>query len=336
MSLEGGWLVGERLSPPGGTGGHFSVRYKVTSEAGEVAFLKALDVKSLAQASDLITAMKELGTSFDHEREMLNRCQHMSRVVTSITNGQVFVPASPFGAVPYFIFTMAEGDIRLRLDHLGDKATAAWKLRSLHQVATGISQMHAKFIAHQDIKPSNILMFGDGSRIGDLGRVSALGVKAQHDEYSTPGDLTYAPPEILYGYLSPDWSTRRFGHDVYLLGNMVVFLFSQLSMNAILYNNLDTQFRPYVWTADYDSVLPYLQDAFAKAVEQFCAQIADAQLAPDLRNIITRLCNPDIRLRGNTQNRRAARSQFALEYYVSTLNYLARRAELQLSAAQRH
>ena len=32
-----------------------------------------------------------------------------------------------------------------------------------------------------------------------------------HDELDCAGDQTYAPPELLYGYIPQDWRVRRLG-----------------------------------------------------------------------------------------------------------------------------
>jgi len=332
LVLDGGWTVGRRITPTGGTGGNFSVRYVATSPDGREAFLKALNIKSLFEnpANDVISAMKYLGTLFDHEREMLRKCEGMTRVVTALAEGQVVVPNMPLGLVPYFIFEMASGDVRSHLEELGEGADDAFKLRSLHQIAVGLFQMHAQFIAHQDVKPSNILMYANGSRIGDLGRVSERGVVCPFDDKPMAGDPMYAPPEVFYGYFSSEWTVRRFGPDLYLLGNMVVFLFAQVSMNALLYKNLDQRFYTPHWNGGYDAVLPYLQDAFAKALDEFESAIPEPSLRRQLRSIVAELCNPDVNRRGHPRSKRSVRSPFALEQYVSRFNHLARRAELQL------
>jgi serine/threonine protein kinase len=334
LTLDGGWTVGQRITPSAGTGGAFSAHYQVTSADGESAFLKALDIKSLFNSPnvDFAEKMKELGTLFTFEREMLRKCENMSRVVTALAYGQAVVPNMQFGIVPYFIFKMASGDVRAQLAVLGPQADASWKLNTLHQIAIGLSQMHRLFLAHQDVKPSNVLVYADGSRISDLGRASERGVVCPHDAHPTAGDPMYSPPEVYYGYVPADWTVRRFGADIYLLGSMVVYLFSQLSMNALLYQHLDARFYANMWSGGYDAVLPYLQDAFAKALDQFEAQVGDPGLAADLRIVVSQLCNPDVGVRGNPRSNRRARSPYSLEQYISRFNLLARRAEYRRSA----
>jgi len=334
LTLDEGWKVGPRLTPGGGTGGRFSVHYSVTSEDGTTAFLKALDVKSLFDNPnvDFAEKMKELGTLYTFERDMLDKCAGMSRVVTSLAHGQAIVPNSQFGPVPYFILDMASGDVRAELANLGPKANTGWKLRLLHQITVGLAQMHRKFLAHQDVKPSNSLMFKDGCRLGDLGRASERGVVCPHDNHASPGDFLYSPPEIRYGYLAPEWETRRFGADLYLLGSMVVYLFTQLTVNVLLYQDLEEPFHWLHWGGDYRSVVPYLQHAFAAALAEFEQHVPDPELARRIAPVVAQLCNPDIDLRGVPPSKRRGRSRFSLEQYVSTFDLLARHAELRLSA----
>jgi len=325
--------VGPRVTPSGGTGGSFSAHYRVTSADGKEAFLKALDVKALFASStkNFIDTMKEHSIMYAFERDMLEKCRDMKRVVTSLATGEAAVPNSQYGAVPYFIFDLAAGDVRSHLDGVAAHDEISWKLRSLHHIAIALGQLHREFIAHQDVKPSNIIIFGKAeSKIGDLGRVSERGIQCPFDDRPSAGDATYAPPEVYYGYQPAEWNVRRFGVDVYLLGSMVVFFFTQLTMNTLLYQSLDRQFSPFAWRGGYVSALPYLQDAFSRALDEFQAQIPNRELASSLRSVVSEMCNPDAHLRGNARARRRGESPLSMEIYISKFNLLARHAELRM------
>src|SRR5690606_38946951 len=72
--------------------------------------------------------------------------------------------------VYYLIFELADGDVREHIN-FSDSIDIAWKLRSLHNIVTGINQLHSIDIAHQDIKPSNVFVYDKlTSKLGDLGR----------------------------------------------------------------------------------------------------------------------------------------------------------------------
>ena len=67
-------------------------------------------------------------------------------------------------------------------------------------MAVGLKQLHGIKISHQDLKPSNVLLYNEGfvSKIGDLGRSLCADIDAPHDNgINFPGDFTYAPPEYL-------------------------------------------------------------------------------------------------------------------------------------------
>ena len=81
-----------------------------------------------------------------------------------------------------------------------------WALKSLHGVAVALDNLHKENVAHQDIKPSNVLYFSDQmtSKIGDVGRASSLSMASAHDACDFAGDKKYSPFEQLYGYIDSD------------------------------------------------------------------------------------------------------------------------------------
>ena len=96
----------------------------------------------------------------------------MDRVVTALEDGGIKVDDGVFGTVNYLIFEPADGDIRRHLA-LPQRVEIAWILRSLHHIATGLLQLHSSKVAHQDVKPSNVLVFDRKiSKVSDLGSAS--------------------------------------------------------------------------------------------------------------------------------------------------------------------
>jgi serine/threonine protein kinase len=331
MTLEGGWVVGERLDPPGGTGGCFSVRYRVTGPGGQDAFLKALDISAILNqtSGDVAQALQTLTSNYLFERGLVAKCADASRVVHGLSSGQALVQNAPLSRVPYLIFEYAEGgDVRRYLSaSLSSLVGIAWKLRTLHHIAVGLQQLHRRKIAHQDLKPSNVLVFAESRKIGDLGSASEKGNPGPRDDQAIAGDVNYPPIELFYGYTEDEWE-RRLGYDLYLLGSMAVFFFTQTTMNALLVRRLDPVYYPDSWAGTFVEVLPYLQFSFAESLTDFEAHIPVAELRPDLRTIVAELCNPDPKCRGNIAVI-PSKGRFSLESYVSKFNRLAREAELK-------
>lgn len=331
LRLPNGWQVVAAVNrTPAGSGGLFSKGYIVENATGQRAFLKALDFSRALGMPDLARALQDMTTAYNYERDLLASCRHLDRVATAIDEGDVNAdPTSPIGRVPYLIFELAEADVR---NHLASLATfdAAWALRCLHQIATGLFQLYGAGVAHQDLKPSNVLVYGaDDSRVGDLGCASVRGGVAPRDRYRIAGDASYAPPELLYGHHVADWEARRFGCDLYLFGSMVVFLFAKVSMNGLLLSHLDPACHPGAWAGDFPSVLPFLHDAFAKALASFKAT-APPEVNGELTAMVRELCSPDPAARGHPKNRAARFNRFSPERYVSHMDLLATRAERRI------
>jgi serine/threonine protein kinase len=184
-------------------------------------------------------------------------------------------------------------------------------------------------IAHQDTKPSNVLSYRtDGFKIADFGRSSVRGRPAHHDDFKIAGDRSYAPPELLYGFTHADFVPRRIGCDLYMMGNLAAFLYSGVNVTAHLLSHLDKQHHPTVWTGTYSDVLPYLQNAFTRVLEDLKPKI-DERVRPGVTALIEELCNPDISRRGHPKGI-GRHDQYSLERYVSLLNLAAKRLELRI------
>ncbi len=337
MILPNGWVVVDRIPvPKGSTGSFFSIGYVVESaETGQRAFLKALDLKGILDAAtDQLAALEESIRIYNFERDVCRQCRRMDRVVAILDAGDVRTdPSDPFTIVPYLIFERASGDVRAFLNASRD-VEVAWALRSLHHTATGLKQLHDADIAHQDLKPSNVLVFGlELSKIADLGRASHRSSIGPHDGHLAAGALPYAPPELLYGQVSPDFEERRFACDLYLLGSMLAFYFTGASMTGLILNHLTVDVRPRSlgggWAGDYAAATPLVLSAFALALDEFSTNVPE-RLRDDLVELLRDLCNPDTRRRGNPRAHRRGGNPFALDYFVSRFNALASRSEARV------
>jgi serine/threonine protein kinase len=334
LKLAGGWHVVERMTrPPGATGGYFSESYVVKRDDGVTAFLKAFDYSGALEQPDAASALQALTGAYLFERDLLIHCaeQRLSRVVLALGHGEVNVPGyEPLARVNYLIFERAECDIRRYRDSL-DRLDVAWALRSLHHAATGMRQLHSCGVVHQDLKPSNVLVFSStSSKIGDLGRASRQGYIAPHEDYVIAGDLTYAPPELLYGQYDPDTMMRRRACDVYHLGSLLSFFFTGVGTTSALAAELDPGHQWGNWTGSFSEVLPYVRDAFDRFLASLAEQLP-GEFASSLLVAFQQLCDPDPAQRGDPRARIGNGNPYALERYVSRFDLLARRAELTLT-----
>jgi eukaryotic-like serine/threonine-protein kinase len=336
LTLTNGWQVNEIIKKkPGETGGHFSVCY-IVEKNNQKAFLKALDLTSALHEPDFIGSINSLSTAFLFERDLLFKCKnhHLSKIVTPLENGQYLFEGQPaFMSVYYIIFEMADTNLR---SHIAKMANfdLAWILRSLHHTAVGLEQLHKSGIAHQDLKPSNVLIFNDTSKLSDLGRSSDKLVPSQNDRYTIPGDSTYAPFDLFYpGNIDTSDFNRRLASDLYHLGSLVFFYFLHLNLQQILWSEMvKHDLVKNLTKTDFVADLPYFQQGFSYALEILNVEIKkySENACNELMPLVRMLCEPDPRLRGHTTNIQEGNSQYSLERFITGFNLIAKKAELRI------
>ena len=331
FDLDGGWTIDDKIVPAEGmTGSNFSIGYSAQRSDGVPGFVKVLDISRAALAPDPARTLEAITVAFNFERDLVKQCSHMSRVVSALSEGTVRDDSQvgPGEVAQYIVFEMAESDLRAKVQ-LSRDFDLAMEMRALHNVATGLAQLHASFIAHQDLKPSNVLVFDNGlSKVGDLGRSFSVDHSGPHDELAKPGDPAYCPPEQLYGYSPEDWKDRRFSSDLYQLGSLVVFVFTGMSVTRLLHDHIPEIHRHGTWTDTYESVLPYLHEYFRIMVERVSTRMPEI-IRPELVLAVTQLCRPDPARRGHPRNH-AIKNPYGLERYVSLFDRLAVKAEIEL------
>lgn len=334
LDLGNGWKVGGFVhKPQGATGGNFSSGYDVTEVAtGRKGFLKALDFSRALQSADPPRALQSMTESYNYERDVLHKCRtkRLDKVVHPILDGTITVPnMGLLGTVHYLIFDFADGDVRTFIKK-SSSLDVAWIMRSLHHTAVGMKQLHWNGIAHQDIKPSNVLVFDAAeSKLSDFGRSSDKVQSAPHDGFSIPGDPTYAPPELFYGYSLAGEFEKRFGIDLYSLGSLIFFYFSQTSAIAALRSKIKGHPGLNRSGNTFEQDLPVMRNAFADALTDLKKDVerVDAGIADEVVALASQLCDPDPRLRGDPQSRKI--HQFNLERYISKFNALAAGASMR-------
>ncbi len=333
LTLASGWTVGRQLErPPDATGGLASEQYLVVHADGSKAFLKALDYSFALNKPNTPVILQAMTQAFLFEKRLLQECARarMTHVVRALDSGSVDVPEfGMLSKVDYLIFEWADKDVRQARD-AWDPVDKAWGLRVLHNVAVGLWQLHREGITHQDLKPSNVLVFDERlSKISDLGRAAQLDFSAPHDDLPIPGTIAYAPPELLYGHHEPNVQSRRRAADVFHLGSLCMFMYTGIGATAWLAKELPEGLLWGNFAGDYPTVLPYVLEAFDRAVLKM-ARVVPADIKEDISTVVRELCDPQPNRRGDPWMRARAGDPFSLERYISRFNLLARRAELQL------
>ena len=326
--LPSGWRVVKAVTrSPNSTGGNFSHGYIVVDSKGRKAFLKALDFSLAFKSPDPAQSLKNMTEAFVFERDLCKTCsnRNLKRVTVAIDDGVIKTDSIP---VQYLIFELAQGDVREYL-RFQQKFDIAWTLRTLHHTAVGLNQLHSAGIAHQDLKPSNVLVFDDGSKVADLGRAASKHATSPHDDYEIAGDRSYAPPELLYHFVSSDWNPRRYGCDIYHLGSIIAFFFSGVQMTALIADKIALGYHWQDYKGSYEEALPYVRAAFGEGLQAIRDDFPPA-IRDTLLGVIRQLCDPDPKLRGNPRIRQEGRNQYSLDKYISQFDLLASKAEFGL------
>ncbi len=273
------------------------------------------------------------------ERRILDHCRgnNMDRIVLAIDYGdKIIVHDGIKEPIFYLIFELAKCDARVQINRL-KRFDLTWSLHALHNLATAIKQLHTGEVSHNDIKPSNFLIFERRlQKLGDLGSATSPLIPAIHDQKTCVGDPRYAAPEILYeSSTSPDvtqsFQTRR-ASDLYLLGSMAHFFITGVMITPMVVSQLNPVHRPPSeaggWTGMFADVVPYWREAFSIVLEEF-ENVLPANDAGELTpaaqafmESVTQLCEPDPAYRGDPLQRLGHRDPRSVERYISLFDRL--------------
>ena len=315
MTLASGWTLVERLDPSkGSTGGTFGIGYKAT-KGNEIAFVKAIDFVDAISSPDPLAELTKLSAIANFERDVLAYCatKGMSKVLRYIGHEYISYNGSddPLSRVSCLIMEAGTHDLRRLLNGNG-LASCGWNLPVLRDVSLAIAQLHQGNIAHQDIKPSNVIAvreknLNDASsmKVGDLGRVVRRDQAGPFDSQPWPGDSRYSPPERWYGFVPPDWCDSREAADAYMLGSLLIFLFTGATLQSLVVKYIPISFQPDKWTGRFDDdLLPVLVNAHVRVLHEHLLPELMPEIADRVMDIARALTQPDPTARGDTKARR--------------------------------
>lgn len=337
--LKCGWRLVQKLSPGAdATGGHFGVGY-IAEHQGRKAFVKAIDFVAALRHADPLQQLAALTSHATFERDALAYCgeHRLSKIVKLVAHEYVNLDPSsnPLYQVSCLVLEFGEGDLRGKLTH-STAPPCSWALSVLRDVALAISQLHKKGIAHQDIKPSNVISMPlrgthdvADMRLGDLGRVVRKDREGPFDTFAWPGDLHYRPPERWYNHRPADWQNEREASDAFMLGSLIFFVFTGTPFQPLLAAQIPVSFRPENWQGTYDEmVIEVLRDAQGKLVRE-CLTLA---LPRELRDGVTaaalELTEPDPTKRGDRRARQTVGRLVGVDRFHQRFRELALRASI--------
>lgn len=329
-------LVTELSAPAGATGSNFSIIFKGYDQVNKHdVFIKIVDIDKaffIYSGSMPITELLEkIALEHRHESLLADLCgeRKMNRVVRPLSSGEFRHPDFRL-PLPYIIFEWAEkGDTHKIISTDAVCATkASWWLRTLHNASVGVKQLHAAGIAHQDVKPSNLVFFEpERSKIADLGRAVRQHETSHNDQKN--GDPTHAPPELYYSVRNPVWETRFLSQDLYMLGSLAFWFFSghKSFTHVLMFEQLDVSFFPSNFRGTFTDVLPVLEMNYSQILEGLGARIP-SEISDEFVSIIGQLCHPDPNARGHPRQLKSSLSnQYSLERYITQFMRLAKRLE---------
>ena len=336
QTTPGGWeIVSTREPSEQHTGSCHSLGYVATNQSGAHAFVKVLDIRLglISKDTDIKKALETLTVRIDrfrYEWDLAQRCNDagLSGVIRALEHGAFEIEGED-NPVPYLVFELAKRDLREQLD-LERRFDLAFRMRVLHKTAVGLSQLHGIRIALQDMKPSNIVVFDDrASKIADLGSAHHRDLVRPGENTDVAADITYAPPEQLYGAVANGWEARRLAADLYLLGSIATFLITGVGMTQLIKTHLRNEHWWSNFNDDYAQVMPYLRDAIDAALDDVKTE-AEPEIAREMVLLIDYLCDPDPNARGHPRNLDGAGTRCGLERFVSRFDVIATRAEFKL------
>lgn len=176
-------------------GTHLGGRYQLVREVGRGGFgavFEAMDrpLNRPVAVKLIHTSWTEAGAELEHEATLLAgiRSPHVVRVLD----------ASVMEEPPYLVMELLEGEsVRQRIDK-GGPLDVTEAFRILDEVLQGLSALHERTLIHGDLKPENVFLTKDGTKLIDLG-ISRPWTRPQERNAQVLGTPAYLSPELLRG-----------------------------------------------------------------------------------------------------------------------------------------
>jgi serine/threonine protein kinase len=332
--LNNGWKVIERYRLE-------EIKYSscyVVEKGNQKGFLKAFDYSGLRKAGGR-DEMKKIEYKYQRELKMLQKCReaNIKSVIQLLTDDRYyFKPDDLNELVEYFILEYSGDGNAYDCLINGSLSEFGVRFQALSDIFDGLNSLHLNGIMHLDLKAENILHFVNTrlTKITDFGSARQLIVNLDDDLLDELNSIQitreYAPPECLYNdFWTMDWQEYRRKVDLYLIGNVIVKFFTNMSFTALLKDqlsdSLDWNNPQNVGKGRLQHFLPHLITGAANvyiaikeklsAINTQCGKPLDDKSIHELCRIIAELCSPDAAKRGHPEELPRKNNRDGLDRY---------------------
>jgi serine/threonine protein kinase len=304
-----------------------TVRFDAINSAGEKARVVILDLRLDGNAPDELKDLELRLQVFNYQRDLVERLANdrLRGIVRALHTGSIAYPLAPLGRLYYLIFEWSEDDLRSQVS-LHEKFDVVYAIRVLHQAATALHELHFREVAHQSIRPADVLIFDGQAKLGELS--CAVHGRKPRPDGSPMIDWTCAPPEVLYKAPLTSLNDRLL-IDLYQLGSLIAYLFSGTSLSTQLGQRLHAIHHWRQWTGSFADALPHVNHAFSEVLRSLEPTFPSECRAP-LLTALRELCAPDPSRRGHPLNIAGQGIQSSTERYISLFDLLGKRVERAL------
>ncbi|MFO0588295.1 MAG: serine/threonine-protein kinase [Polyangiaceae bacterium] len=189
--------------------GHRFTSFKLLGQGGEGAVFAVYDrerKEDIALKITIDTGEVGLAERFETEYRIL-AATRSDRLVRVYNRDRAMVRAADGNMYPHFWFSMEKCDSSVRRSY--QQMTLRDRLTIVLQMLDGLALLHAKNIAHRDIKPDNLFLVGSSRgpsvKIGDFGIATTTRFAPNSHNGRIHGSPAYLAPERWLNSEDADW-----------------------------------------------------------------------------------------------------------------------------------